>query len=300
MIVFVLSLNKYVKGNLAMFDNKELLTIAVIAAALMMVLGTSMPSSVLASTSIAPAEPSDDKENDGSTDNGSGSDGNDDKSSDTKDDNDSNDNGSKDDGKSDGDDDSDGNDSSDSSNDGVPDDYLVEYSTCVSDLSSDDNILTQDDVVDCYGQVFGPNPTHGLGSLDQGIPTSPTTNMPGLENMPFAMQQPEGQQSMEPLVNTQPQDSQQLPAQQQQTYPPVGDQVQPWSQSQPQDGQQPMQSLGNTQPQDGQNLPAQAQQQQPTGLGDQQQQMFPSELPLDAGILDVETIKQIVKERLMK
>lgn len=301
MIVFVLSLNKYVKGNLAMFDNKELLTIAVIAAALMMVLGTSMPSSVLASTSIAPAEPSDDKEKDGSTDNGSGSDGNDDKSSDTNDDNDSNDNGSKDDGESDGDDDSDGNDSSDSSNDvGVPDDYLVEYSTCVSDLSSDDNILTQDDVVDCYGQVFGPNPTHDLGRLDQGIPTSPTTNMPGLENMPFAMQQPEGQQSMEPLVNTQPQDSQQLPAQQQQTYPPVGDQVQPWSQSQPQDGQQPMQSLGNTQPQDGQNLPAQAQQQQPTGLGDQQQQMFPSELPLDAGILDVETIKQIVKERLMK
>jgi hypothetical protein len=38
-----------------MSDNKELLTIAVIAAALMMVLGTSIPSSVLASTSIAVA-----------------------------------------------------------------------------------------------------------------------------------------------------------------------------------------------------------------------------------------------------
>ena len=301
MIVFVLSLNKYVKGNLAMFDNKELLTIAVIAAALMMVLGTSIPSNVLASTSsIAPAEPSDDNEKNGSTDNGSDSDGKDDKSSDNNDDNDSNDNGSKDDGKSDGDNESDGNDSSDSSGDGsVPDEYLTEYSTCVSDLSSDDNILTQDDVVDCYGQVFGPNPTHDLPPLVQDIPTSPATNMPGLENMPFAMQQPEGQQSMEPLGYSQPQDSQQSPVQQQQSYPPVGDQAQPWSQSQPQDGQQPMQSLGNAQPQDGQQLPAQAQQQQPTGLADQQQQMFPSELPLDAGILDVETIKELVKERLM-
>jgi hypothetical protein len=71
------------------------------------------------------------------------------------------------------------------------------------------------------------------------------------------------------------------------------------SQTQPQDGQQQqMQPLSQTQPQDGQQQPIQQQQQQPqTGLGNQQQ-MSPTELPIDAGILDVETIKEIVKNRL--
>ena len=79
-------------------------------------------------------------------------------------------------------------------------DYLGEYSTCVSDLSSDDSILSQDDVVDCYGQVFGPNPTHELGPLTQNAPTSPASNMPGFENMPSALQQPgDQQQQMQPL-----------------------------------------------------------------------------------------------------
>jgi hypothetical protein len=55
-----------------MSDNKELLTIAVIAAALMMVLGTSIPSNVLASTSIEAAEPSDDSGNDDTSNSGGG------------------------------------------------------------------------------------------------------------------------------------------------------------------------------------------------------------------------------------
>ena len=77
--------------------------------------------------------------------------------------NDNGDSGSKDDGGDDenSDDSSGDNDSSDSnSGGGVPEDYLGEYSTCVTDLSTDDSMLSQDDVVDCYGQVFGPNPTH--------------------------------------------------------------------------------------------------------------------------------------------
>ncbi|MGA9936355.1 MAG: hypothetical protein WBP83_14655, partial [Nitrososphaeraceae archaeon] len=75
--------------------------------------------------------------------------------------------------------------------------------------------------------------------------------------------------------------------------------VQPLGQTQPQDGQQ-VQPLGQTQPQDGQQQPVQQQQQQPQpypGMGGQQQ-MSPTELPIDAGILDVETIKEIVKNRL--
>lgn len=240
-----------------MSDNKELLTIAVIAAALMMVLGTSIPSSVLASTSIEAAEPSDDSGNDDSNNSGDSS-GNSDESTDGNSDNnssnDSGDSGSKDDSKNDenSDDGSSDSDSSDSNNGGVPEEYLGEYSTCVSDLSSDDSILTQDDVVDCYGQVFGPNPSHELGPLMQSAPTSPATNMPGFENMPSALQQPA-------------------------------------------DEQQQMQPFGQTQPQDGQQLPIQQQPQ--TGVGGQQQ-MSPTELPIDAGILDVETIKEIVKNRL--
>ena len=82
--------------------------------------------------------------------------------------NDNGDSGSKDDGGDDenSDDSSGDNDSSDSNSGGVPEDYLGEYSTCVTDLSTDDSILSQDDVVDCYGQVFGPNPTHELRSID--------------------------------------------------------------------------------------------------------------------------------------
>jgi hypothetical protein len=272
-----------------MSDNKELLTIAVIAAALMMVLGTSIPSSVLASTSIEAAEPSDDSGNDDSNNSGDSS-GNNEKSTDGNSDssNDSGNSGSKDNGENDenSDDGSSDNDSSDSSNDGgVPEEYLGEYSTCVSDLSTDDSMLTQDDVVDCYGQVFGPNPSHELGPLMQNAPTSPATNMPGFENMPSALQQPaDDQQQMQPFGQTQPQDGQQLPIQQQQSYPATGD-------------QQQAQPLSQTQPQDGQQLPIQQQQQPQTGMGGQQQ-MSPTELPIDAGILDVETIKEIVKNRL--
>jgi hypothetical protein len=253
-----------------MSDNKELLTIAVIAAALVMVLGTSIPSGVLAST-IEAAQPTDDGGNDDTGNSGdSGGDGsasgsNDDDSSS----NDSGDSGSKDNGESDEDsDDSSGdNDGSDSSS-GVPDAYMGEYTTCVSDLSSDDSILSQDDVVDCYGQVFGPNPTHDLGPLSQNAPTSPATGMPGFENMPSALQQPTDQQQMQPLGQTQPTDQQQV------------------------------QPLGQTQPQDGQQLPIEQQQQQPqTGL-DGQHHMSPTGLPIDSGILDVETIKEIVKSRL--
>src|SRR5918995_1307759 len=256
-----------------MSDNKELLTIAVIAAALMMVLGTSIPSSVLASP-IAPAKPTDDSGNDGTGTSGDG--GNDESANGNNDEDDSSSNaggntGSKDDGENDEDsDDSSGdNDGSDSSN-GVPEAYLGEYSTCVSDLSSDDSILSQDDVVDCYGQVFGPNPTHDLGPLSQNAPTSPATGMPGFENMPSALQQPGDQQQMQPLGQTQPQEGQQ---------------------------QQP---LGQTQPQEGQQLPIeQQQQQQPqTGLEGQHQMSPSTGLPIDAGILDVETIKEIVKSRL--
>ncbi|HET6641342.1 MAG TPA: hypothetical protein VFG77_07040 [Nitrososphaeraceae archaeon] len=241
-----------------MSDNKELLTIAVIAAALMMVLGTSIPSNVLASSSIEAAEPSDDNGNDDTSNSDDGSSGNDDNANDNSADDSGNSNGnSGSENDEESDDGSGDNDSSDSSNNdgGVPEDYLGEYSTCVSDLSSDDSILSQDDVVDCYGQVFGPNPTHDLGPLMQNAPTSPASNMPGFENMPSALQQP-------------------------------GDQ------------QQQMQPLSQTQPQDGQQQPIQQQQQQPqTGLGNQQQ-MSPTELPIDAGILDVETIKEIVKNRL--
>ena len=299
MIIFVLPLNKYVKGNPSMSDNKEMLTIAVIAAALMMVLGTSIPSSVLATTS-------DSDSNDGGIQAAEP-----DKSSDKSDDKSSNDDGSKDDDEKDND-----NDSSDSSSDGFPKKYLGEYETCVSDLSSDDNVLTQDDVVDCYGQVFGPNPTHDLGALDpqftQSAPTSPGTNMPGFENMPFAMQQPGDQQPMWPFSQTEPQagDQQQMqpfsqtepqggqqqsyPTQQQESYPAVDNQMQPLSQPQPQDEQQQMQPLGQTQPQSGQQLPTQQQQQQPSGIGDQHQM----QLPLNAGILDVEDIRDLVKTRL--
>ena len=60
-----------------MSDNKELLTIAVIAGALMMVLGTSIPSSVLASTSIEAAQPSDDSGNDDTSNSGGGDGGTD-------------------------------------------------------------------------------------------------------------------------------------------------------------------------------------------------------------------------------
>ena len=187
-----------------MSDNKELLTIAVIAAALMMVLGTSIPSNVLASTSIEAAEPSDDSGNDETSNSDDGGSGNDDNANDNSDDDSGNSNGNSgsendevsDDGSGD-------NDSSDSNNNGgVPEDYLGEYSTCVSDLSSDDSILSQDDVVDCYGQVFGPNPTHDLGPLMQNAPTSPATNMPGFENMPSALQQPgdQQQQQMQPFT----------------------------------------------------------------------------------------------------
>jgi hypothetical protein len=287
-----------------MSDNKELLTIAVIAAALMMVLGTSIPSSVLAST-IAPAEPTVDSGNDGTGTSGDG--GNDESANGNNDEDDSSNDGgntgSKDDGENDEDsDDSSGdNDGSDSSS-GVPEAYLGEYSTCVSDLSSDDSNLSQDDVVDCYGQVFGPNPTHDLGPLSQNAPTSPATGMPGFENMPSALQQPGDQQQMQPLGQTQPQDGQQQPIQQQQqSYPAVGDQqqAQPLGQTQPQEGQQ-VQPLGQTQPQEGQQLPIeQQQQQQPqTGLEGQHQMSPSTGLPIDAGILDVETIKEIVKSRL--
>jgi hypothetical protein len=273
-----------------MSDNKELLTIAVIAAALMMVLGTSIPSNVLASTSIEAAEPSDDSGNDDTSNSGGGgSDENADDNSGDKSSNDNSDSGSKDDsGDDENSDDSSGdNDSSDSNSGGVPEDYLGEYSTCVTDLSTDDSILSQDDVVDCYGQVFGPNPTHELGPLMQNSPNTPATNMPGFENMPSAIQQPGDQQQMQPLGQTQPQDGQQQPVQQQQSYPAVVD-------------QQQVQPLDQTQPQDGQQQPVQQQQQQPQpypGMGGQQQ-MSPTELPIDAGILDVETIKEIVKNRL--
>jgi hypothetical protein len=273
-----------------MSDNKELLTIAVIAAALMMVLGTSIPSNVLASTSIEAAEPSDDSGNDDTSNSGGGgSDENADDNSGDKSSNDNSDSGSKDDsGDDENSDDSSGdNDSSDSNSGGVPEDYLGEYSTCVTDLSTDDSILSQDDVVDCYGQVFGPNPTHELGPLMQNSPNTPATNMPGFENMPSAIQQPGDQQQMHPLGQTQPQDGQQQPVQQQQSYPAVVD-------------QQQVQPLDQTQPQDGQQQPVQQQQQQPQpypGIGGQQQ-MSPTELPIDAGILDVETIKEIVKNRL--
>ena len=71
----------------------------------------------------------------------------------------------------------------------------------------------------------------------------------------------------------------------------------PSAMQQPGDQQQ-MQPLGQTQPHDGQQQPIQKQLQQPqTGMGNQQQ-MSPTELPMDAGILDVETIKEIVKHRL--
>ena len=239
-----------------MSDNKELLTIAVIAAALMMVLGTSIPSNVLASSSIEAAEPSDDNGNDDTSNSDDGSSGNDDNANDNSADDSGNSNGnSGSENDEESDDGSGDNVSSDSSNNdgGVPEDYLGEYSTCVSDLSSDDSILSQDDVVDCYGQVFGPNPTHDLGPLMQNAPTSPATNVPGFENMPSALQQPGDQQQMQPLGQTQPQDGQQQPIQQQ---------------------QQPQIGMGN------------------------QQQMSPTELPIDAGILDVETIKEIVKNRL--
>jgi hypothetical protein len=255
MIVFVLALNKYVKGNLAMSDKKELLTIAVIAAALMLVLGTSIPSSVLAS-SIEAAEPAQDNgNNDGSSDdngkdNSDGGSSNDGGSSSSSEDNANDDDGST----------SSDNDNSGSNNGGIPDEYLGEYSTCVTDLSTDDNTLTQDDVVDCYGQVFGPNPSHDLGPLTQNVPT-PVTNMPGLENMPSALSQPQDGQP------------------QQQAYPAVGD-------------QQQVQPLGQTQPQDGQ-----PQQQAYPTFGDQHQ-MSPSQLPIDSGILDANTIKEIVKSRL--
>ena len=254
-----------------MSDNKELLTIAVIAAALLMVLGTSIPSGVLAST-IEAAQPTDDGGNDdtGNSGDSGGNEGASGSNDDGSSSNESGDSGSKDDGENDEDsDDSSGdNDGSDSSS-GVPEAYLGEYSTCVTDLSSDDSILSQDDVVDCYGQVFGPNPTHDLGPLSQNAPTSPATGMPGFENMPSAFQQPTDQQQMQPLGQTQPTDQQQV------------------------------QPLGQTQPQDGQQLPIeQQQQQQPqTGL-EGQTQMSPTGLPIDSGILDVETSKEIVKTRL--
>jgi hypothetical protein len=287
-----------------MSDKKELLTIAVIAAALMMVLGTSIPSNVLASTSIEAAEPSDESGNDDTSNSGGGgSDENTADSSDDKSSNDNSDSGSNDDSGNDENSDNSSDDSSDSSSGGVPEEYLGEYSTCVTDLSTDDSMLSQDDVVDCYGQVFGPNPTHELGPLTQNSPNTPATTMPGFENMPSALQQPGDQQpgdqqQMQPLGQTQPQDGQQQPIQQQQSYPAVGDQqqAQPLGQTQPQDGQQ-AQPLGQTQPQDGQQQPIQQQQQPYPGMGGQQQ-MSPTELPIDAGILDVDTIKEIVKNRL--
>jgi hypothetical protein len=282
-----------------MSDKKELLTIAVIAAALMMVLGTSIPSNVLASTSIEAAEPSDESGNDDTSNSGGGgSDENTDDSSGDKSSNDNSDSGSNDDSGNDENSDDSSADSSDSSSGGVPEEYLGEYSTCVTDLSTDDSMLSQDDVVDCYGQVFGPNPSHELGPLTQNSPNTPATTMPGFENMPSALQQPGDQQQMQPLGQTQPQDGQQQPIQQQQSYPAVGDQqqAQPLGQTQPQDQQQ-AQPLGQTQPQDGQQQPIQQQQQPYPGMGGQQQ-MSPTELPIDAGILDVETIKEIVKNRL--
>jgi hypothetical protein len=282
-----------------MSDKKELLTIAVIAAALMMVLGTSIPSNVLASTSIEAAEPSDESGNDDTSNSGGGgSDENTDDSSGDKSSNDNSDSGSNDDSGNDENSDDSSDDSSDSNSGGVPEEYLGEYSTCVTDLSTDDSMLSQDDVVDCYGQVFGPNPTHELGPLTQNSPNTPATTMPGFENMPSALQQPGDQQQMQPLGQTQPQDGQQQPIQQQQSYPAVGDQqqAQPLGQTQPQDGQQ-VHPLGQTQPQDGQQQPIQQQQQPYPDMGGQQQ-MSPTELPIDAGILDVETIKEIVKNRL--
>jgi hypothetical protein len=282
-----------------MSDKKELLTIAVIAAALMMVLGTSIPSNVLASTSIEAAEPSDESGNDDTSNSGGGgSDESTDESSGDKSSNDNSGSGSNDDSGNDENSDDSSDDSSDSSSGGVPEEYLGEYSTCVTDLSTDDSMLSQDDVVDCYGQVFGPNPTHELGPLTQNSPTTPATTMPGFENMPSALQQPGDQQQMQPLGQTQPQDGQQQPIQQQQSYPAVGDQqqAQPLGQTQPQDGQQ-VHPLGQTQPQDGQQQPIQQQQQPYPDMGGQQQ-MSPTELPIDAGILDVETIKEIVKNRL--
>ena len=282
-----------------MSDKKELLTIAVIAAALMMVLGTSIPSNVLASTSIEAAEPSDASGNDDTSNSGGGgSDENTDDSSGDESSNDNSDSGSNDDSGNDENSDDSSDDSSDSNSGGVPEEYLGEYSTCVTDLSTDDSMLSQDDVVDCYGQVFGPNPTHVLGPLTQNSPNTPATTMPGFENMPSALQQPGDQQQMQPLGQTQPQDGQQQPIQQQQSYPAVGDQqqAQPLGQTQPQDGQQ-AQPLGQTQPQDGQQQPIQQQQQPYPGMGGQQQ-MSPTELPIDAGILDVDTIKEIVKNRL--
>ena len=282
-----------------MSDKKELLTIAVIAAALMMVLGTSIPSNVLASTSIEAAEPSDESGNDDTSNSGGGgSDENTDDSSGDKSSNDNSDSGSNDDSGNDENSDDSSDDSSDSNSGGVPEEYLGEYSTCVTDLSTDDSMLSQDDVVDCYGQVFGPNQTHELGPLTQNSPNTPATTMPGFENMPSALQQPGDQQQMQPLGQTQPQDGQQQPIQQQQSYPAVGDQqqAQPLGQTQPQDGQQ-VHPLGQTQPQDGQQQPIQQQQQPYPDMGGQQQ-MSPTELPIDAGILDVETIKEIVKNRL--
>jgi hypothetical protein len=266
---------------------------------LMMVLGTSIPSNVLASTSIEAAEPSDDSGNDDTSNSGGGgSDENTDDSSGDKSSNDNSDSGSNDESGNDENSDDSSDDSSDSNSGAVPEEYLGEYSTCVTDLSTDDSMLSQDDVVDCYGQVFGPNPTHELGPLMQNSPNTPATTMPGFENMPSALQQPGDQQQMQPLGQTQPQDGQQQPIQQQQSYPAVGDQqqAQPLGQTQPQDGQQ-VHPLGQTQPQDGQQQPTQQQQQPYPGLGGQQQ-MSPTELPLDAGILDVETIKEIVKNRL--
>lgn len=309
MIVFVLPLIKYVKGNLAMSDKKELLTVAVIAAALiMMVTATAIPSSVIASSDaddgISPAQSDNDDENGGGDDNKD--DNNDSGSSD--DDDGSSSESSKDDGDdgdSNGDDDSDSKDSSDSDDNGngFPENYLKEYDTCVSDLSADDNILTQDDVVDCYGQVFGPNPTHNLGGIDlKWTQSSPSTgaNMPGFENMPFAFQQPGGQQDLQPLGQTQPQDAQ--PQQQQQVYPPAGDQqttMQPYSQAQPQDAQPQLQS----QQPEPQAQPQAQPQTQPQPQSQQQQQAPPIGDPtqfdaIGSGILDADTIRELVELRL--
>src|SRR5688500_12272516 len=188
-----------------MSDKKELLTIAVIAAALMMVLGTSIPSNVLASTSIEAAEPSDESGNDDTSNSGGGgSDENTDESSGDKSSNDNSDSGSNDDSGNDENSDDSSDDSSDCNSGGVPEEYLGEYASCVTDLSTDDSMLRQDDVVDCYGQVFGPNPTHELGPLTQNSPNTPATTMPGFENMPSALQQPGDQQQMQPLGQTQP------------------------------------------------------------------------------------------------
>jgi hypothetical protein len=292
MIVFVLPLNKYIKGNLAMSDKKELLTVAVIAAALMMmVTAIAIPSGVIASTDtdgISPAEGGNNEENGDDNDDS----GNNDNDDDNKDDDD------------DDDDDGDGSNGNDGGN-GPPNSYLKEYDTCVSDLSADDNVLTQDDVVDCYGQVFGPNPTHDLGSIDPKwtqLAPAPGANMPGFENMPFAFQQPGGQQDLQPLGQTQPQDAQ--PQQQQQGYPPIGDQqtMQPYSQAQqPQDAQPQLQSQqpepqaqpqSQSQPQP-QTQPQQQQQQQAPPIGDPTQ--FDA---IGSGILDADTIEKIVKNRL--